>query len=1086
MNGKFLGLPFGAAIRTFAAASLLSFIAGAHAQDNPAPADNATPPAADSSTPPPDAAAPAEAAPADTAAAPADATAAAPAGDTATATEAAPATPDAAQAPLPTIPVKAGDNAEPAKDTTRLDTIEVTGSRIRRTDFESAQPVLILTRKDIERTGLTSIGDLLQKLPAAGTALGTTVNNGGSGAVEVDLRNLTSARVLVLVNGHRWVNGLSSTSTSSVDLTTIPISVIERVEVLKDGASAIYGSDAIAGVINIITRKDYSGAEFRTQAGVYSKGDGLTQSHSLSIGSIIDKTSLFFDLSFTRQDAIYNGTRELTSVPTFGTGSSRGSGGIPQGHFQFVPTPQTASGLTAADPMSCTGAPLCDVTVKNGATGATFADFRHFDKIKDPYNYAPVNYLLTPNERTGVFGQISRQLTPDIAFHTELLYNLRRSAQNLAPMPILAGDLAPPPFDTLFVSATNTFNRLGQDIGKGASGPLTPGSGLARNRSLLYGNRVFSEDVDTIRAGFSFDGGLDLAAIRIPRLINWDLGYSYAETKQKQTNEGLYDLTRLAQALGPATGCLAPCVPFSLFGANITQQMLGYVSYTGIGSTRALRRDLYLNLSTELFQFFDNGPVGMAVGAERREEAYQNQPDPLVVSGTSSGNRAKPTGGGYDVNEYYTELSLPLLRNVDLDSIPGLSNVAWLKDRGLAKELDLSLAGRLSEYGSFGNAKTGKVGLRWKPVDDLLVRGTYSSAFRAPNLGELFLGNSDSFPGILDYCSQDVRATNANANTNCGTDGVSSAYVQISGQLLQVLSGNPNLKAETAHTGTAGIVYSPSYVPDLNIYVDWYRISANKFISVLDAQGIFDSCYNVAPSQRSQCQYIKRNATSGQVTEIDTPFLNLARVRTEGVDFKFDYALPWRARGDFKLLFDSTYLTAFDQFNPGSGNREILDPNFKAGRHATLGAAFPRFKANGTLEWKSANWNASWSTRYIGPMTENCVDGIGDETNKQTLRDLGLCSKPTPGVRADDPTTPNVDETVTDMSQNVLKPTFYHSVQIGYELADWGTQLVLGVNNVLDTDPPPSYATSTIYTFEPTQYDIPGGRFPYVRLSKTF
>ena len=1023
----------GLAVRTLSLTLLVAGLGNAQAQDNPAP----------EAAPPAEAPAPAaEAAPA-----PAETTAA-PAADT-----------------VPTIPVETAKEAPP-KETTHLDTIEVTGSRIKRTDYETAAPVLVVKREDIDRTGLTSIGDLLQKLPAAGTALGTSVNNGGTGAVEVDLRNLTSARVLVLVNGHRWVNGLNSTSTSAVDLTTIPISVIERVEVLKDGASAIYGSDAIAGVINIVTRKNYSGAELHSQVGAYQGKDGLTQSHSLSIGNVLDKTSMFMDLSFTRQDAILNGTRKLTSEPTFGTGNSRGSGGTPQGHFQFVPTPQTAAGLSAADPNACTGAPLCDVTVVDGGTGANFTEFRAFDPVNDPYNYAPVNYLLTPNERSGVYAQIGHQLTPDVALHSELLYTLRRSSQNLAPMPILAGDLAPPPFNTLYVSVTNMYNFLGQDIGKGAQGPLTPGSGLARNRSLLYGNRLFQEDVDTLRGSFSADGSFDLANLGLNRLMSWDVGYSYAESKQQQTTAGLYNLTNFAKAIGPATDCVAPCVPFNMFGANITQQMLDYVSYTGVGTTRAVRRDLYANASLETFDFFGNGPVGFAFGFERREETYGNIPDPLVAAGQSSNNRAKPTAGGYNVNEIYSELSLPLLRNLAFNDIP------------VAEELDLSLAGRYSDYARFGKAKTGKVGLRYKPYNDLLVRSTYSSAFRAPNLGELYLGNSDSFPGILDWCDPTVAQQNSTAN--CQADGVPPTYVQLSGQLLQVLSGNPNLQAEPAHTLTAGLVYSPSYVPDLNVYLDYYRITAKNFISVKDAQGIFDHCYLPAQADRYDCEYIHRDPTSGVVTQIDTPFLNLARVVTSGLDFNADYRLPWQDFGLFKVAFDSTYLLQYDQYNPLKGSAETLDTNFTAGRHATLAAAFPRLKANLTADWSQGNWSASYSLRYISAMTEACVDGL-----TPALRDLGLCSKPDP-AHADDPTTPLVDESKVDNSENVMKAMVYHAVQVSYTLTPWATQVTLGVNNLLDTDPPPSYATSTLYTFEPTQYDIPGGRFPYVRIGKNF
>jgi iron complex outermembrane recepter protein len=964
-----------------------------------------------------------------------------------------------------TIEVQTGE-AEEAPGATELDTIQVTGSRIKRTDYETAHPVLVVTREDIERTGLSSIGDLLQDLAPAGSALGTTFNNGGTGAIEVDLRNLGSNRVLVLVNGHRWVNGLRSLGTNVVDLTTVPISVVERIEVLKDGASAIYGSDAVAGVINIITRQDFQGAEFRTYFAGYDEGDGLTQSHALSFGNVSEDTNLFFDLSFTRQDGIYTDARKQFKDNIPGTGKTRGSGTTEQGRFVFSPTPANEAALTALDPDACTGfvpLNLCDVTTALGADGSSIANYVHYTSDFS-YNVAGDNYFVTPNERTAMYGQIAHKLTPDIQFTSELLYNLRRSRQALAPMPIQVGDLvAFPPFGPVYVSATNIYNPFDQDIGRGSGGaPLAPGFGGALRRNIEGGQRIFRQDVDTLRGGANFSGFFDV----LERALDWDVGYSYGESKGTDTSDGLLNMNRVARALGPDIDCTNDpenaCVPLNVFGSGvITPQMLDYIMYEGSSTTRQVMRDAYANLSSDLFDL-GTGMITAAIGLEYREEIYESIPDALVQQGISSTNRAKPTRGGYDVKEVYFELAVPLLSELPY-----------------ADALDLSLAGRHSDYSRFGTADTGKIGLRYKPIDDILVRSTYSTSFRAPSVGELFLGNSDSFSGAIDPCSADSRATNATADANCGADGVPNTVVQLLPQILDVFQGNLDLKAEEATTLTAGVVWSPTFIPEFNLYLDWYRIELDNYITIPGAQYLLDACYTAStdPGRRRYCDQIQRDPISGQVTQIFDPYLNFARLETEGFDVTMDYVLPWlRDFGRFKVLADAAYLTNYEIFSEAPDGTPVVD-RF-AGTHGFF-TAYPRLRANTALDWALDNWSASWSVRYVHAVTEPCVDGL-----EPSLRDMGLCSLPDSNVAADDPATVE-DETDPDDSENELKRAFYHNVRIGYQVPSWTSKIELGVNNVLDQEPTPSFVFSPVYGYEPTMYEVPG-RFLYVRLQKAF
>jgi iron complex outermembrane receptor protein len=340
-------------------------------------------------------------------------------------------------------------------DSTKLDRVEVTGSRIKRTQLEGAMPVTSVTREDIDKTGLASIGDLLQELPSAGSALNTNFNNGGDGSTRVDLRNLGSNRVLVLVNGRRWVN--ITGGSGSVDLNTIPISIIERVEVLKDGASAVYGSDAIAGVINIITRKDFDGAQANAQIGEFDEGDGRGEFYDFSVGSSGSRSSAFFNASYFNQAPVMAGDREISKEPTFGGGTNFGSSTTPNGRFRF--DADTAGNGTPCTTMAIqaiwcggtfgathTGAPTGNTAfdVPNPATnpGAPTIDTdpndtSQFVAMTDLYNFAPENYLGTPSERWSIFAQGRYDINDNVTFTTEALFNKRVSEQLLAAMPVV-------------------------------------------------------------------------------------------------------------------------------------------------------------------------------------------------------------------------------------------------------------------------------------------------------------------------------------------------------------------------------------------------------------------------------------------------------------------------------------------------------------------------------------------------------------------------------------------------------------------------------------------------------------------------
>lgn len=993
---------------------------------------------------------------------------------------------------------------------TRLETIEVTGSRIRRSDYETAQPVLVISRQDIERSGLTAIGDLLQNLPQAGAALNTAFNNGGDGSVEIDLRNLGSNRVLVLVNGRRWVGGLSQLRTNSVDLNTIPISIIESIEVLKDGASAVYGSDAIAGVVNIKTRRDFNGAELRGHAQVYDDGKGLTQAYNYSAGSFNGTTGVFMDVSYVTQGELFAGDRALSALPTFGTGISRGSAFTPQGRILFVPTPTNGNAISNFDTgpaalcrdlaggvvVGTAGVPgepalnlpfgspltLCDLARRPDAGADPTGNYARWDQNIDAYNYAPINYLLTPNERTSIFAQISHQFENDIRFTSEALYNLRKSAQRLAETPLAVGDALPAPFNLGYVAADNPFNptnpqspyyipgTMPQDIGRADAAAGLIGLGAVLRRMVELGPRKFQQDVDTLRIGGGFDGQWSLAGT----LVNWEAGGAYSESKLATTEAGLVNMERLARAVGPIANCTgdgvnppppsaAGCVPFDFFGGpgTITPEMLAYVAYTAHDTARQRQRLFYGNASTR-FSVGEWLPdtVGFATGLELRTEAFESQPDPLKVAGTSSTNASSPTKGSYDAFEAYAELALPLVANVML-----------------VDSLNLSLATRYSDYGELGSNVSSKVGVEWRMFDDLLLRSTWSEGFRAPSITELFLGAVVSFPEVTDPCASSERDEDPNVAANCDADNASTT--QTNAQLPTVFGGNPNLDPETATSLTAGLVYSPDFLPDFNVAVDWYRIELDNFISFIGTDQIFDLCYRADPGQRSLCEKVQRGP-DGQITRIDNTATNFSALEVEGVDFNIDWKIQggWLDRiGNLRFLFDGAYVTRYDTIVPSASGEDVRTnlAGFEFGGQG----AIPRFKAKAELLWNNGPWQASWSTRFIYHVVEICDDGRQDPgaangganpTPILSLEEYGLCSGP---------------EHPRYGLLNKIDTTFYHDVQFGYQIANWGTQLVLGVINVLDQDPPKVF-TAFASTYDPTTYDLPGSRTPYLRFVTRF
>jgi iron complex outermembrane receptor protein len=889
------------------------------------------------------------------------------------------------------------------------ETIVITGSRIRRDPLDQAQPITFLDETDIARTGLTSAADVLQRLPSSGGALNSRFNNSGNfgnppdgggvgaGAAEVDLRYLGSKRVLVLVDGIRYVNGASASGVpGATDLNSIPESMIERIEVLQDGASAIYGSDAIAGVVNIISRKEQKGFRASAQLGVMSEGDGFTRNLQLSwgTGKLDSGTSLVVGGNYVKQDGISSAGRDISLFPTPGTTACDNScsSGTPNGRFILLGQ---------------------DLTLKAPVIGRnpTLADFRPFAGAPDRFNFAPYNFIQTPLERYGLFANLRQELGDFAAFSLKGVWNRRNSKNQAAPLPLFVGPDAGNGnlLDTISIHSTNPFNPFGVTLG--------PSNYAFIGRRVVEGGpRRYNQKVETWYVTATVDGRFQVG----DRDWYWDVNAAYGRNKAEQTVFGNVNAANLARALGPVAACTAPCVPFNIFGGqgSITQAMYDYVAFEQNDTSLQTQWDYTANLSGELFDL-PGGAAAFAIGVEHRNQDGRFDPDEIVALGFGSDIPALPTIGGYTVNEAYAELRLPLLR-----------------DTAFFNRLELTGAARYSRYSESGSTTTFKAGVNWKPVEDLLFRGSWSEGFRAPTIGELFGTPSRFDQEIVDPCSAVGGVIPAAVRTNCIASGVpaNGSYVQANPQLPVITGGNRLLDPETSETWGFGAVWSPSFVPRLSLEANYFDIKLDNAIQAIDAEVLLGR--RAETGDALSCAAITRTG-SGAVGQIRGLLQNIASIETDGLDVTLNYRTGETGIGRFGLYWSNTFLFHYRVAVPSTAGVTVIDRD--GTEQGSPDQAFPKFKSTAVLDWSMKDgFGASLTGRYI--------KGV-DEANG-----------------------------------NHLNTRLYTDLQLRWEPESWnGFGFALGANNLFNVDPPACISCG-LNNMDPTTYDAPGTFF-YAKVS---
>ena len=930
----------------------------------------------------------------------------------------------------------------------QIEEIVVTGSRIRRDALDARELVLGVDVASVDG-GRKSLGDLLATLPASGSPLSTRFNSSGNfgfpadgggvaaGASQVDLRHLGAKRVLVLVDGLRWIHGSSGSGVSgATDLNTLPASAVERVEVSLEGASSIYGSDAIAGVVNIITRSP-RGVSGSLYGGRYVHG-GEARALEFSLGGQRGGTTASLHLSHVDQEPVYATAHEQTRYPVPGTGNRHGSSYTPQGRVIFT-DPNTGAFVNCALDAGVVGMPVYDPTDPCGA-----GDDYHPWSNADRFNYAAFNLTLTPSKRSGLLARIEHRLTDALDVYLRLHANNRRSLNQGAPEPVWAGGLAPSGsvLDDIVISAANPYNPFGFDLGADA---------WATRRPLESGPRIFEQDVDTRYAAAGLRG------VWTPRLraLYWDINIVVARNVAHQTKHGAHNARHMLIALGPPAACAATagCVPLNLLGGQgdgsgtITPAMLDWIGFVQRDYSDQTLRDWTFNIAGDIARL-PAGNLAFAAGFERRVERGRFRPDPVVAAGDTAGLPAQPTAGEQSVREWYGELDVPLLAG----------------RRGV-ESLAVSGALRHFHYENTGSDQAGRIALTWRPTQTLALRANWAEGFRAPNIGELHGGETRLDAVAADPCS-DLRTSGVSQTVidNCIAQGVPAdgSYVQLGNQLFLVTGGNDALLPETSESWTASLGWQPrlpNWAESLRFELDRYAHAIDGAITGLDPQAVLDGCHRDGIGE--YCAFVTRNS-SGHIARFRNTLLNAGTIETSGWDFAAVYAAPASRAGQWRAEWRATHLVDYIERVRNAAGAVVATRHLAGQTQADRGK--PRWKSSLRLEWLRGPWQASWTMRYIHGMTERCSDFL--DGSPDSLTNLGLCAMP--------------DFTDNSASRNRLEATVYHDAQFGYAHSS-GIALTLGARNLFDRDPPTS-RSATLNGYDASTYDIPGGRFAYLQI----
>jgi len=910
-----------------------------------------------------------------------------------------------------------------AQDGAAPDVIQVTGTRITRTDTVAVSPVTAVSAEQLAIVNTVNTEDFLNTLPQIIPAFDASSNNPGNGTATVNLRGLGTVRTLVLVNGRRFVG---SGPAQVVDLNNIPSALVERVDVVSGGASAVYGSDAVAGVVNFILKDDFEGIEVNAST-EFSLGDldGDITTLDITMGGNFDngRGNAVLSVGYTNREAVFQGDRDASALTYWDPGAGNAALGFILGGSTNIPGTRfrggasTNFGLTTAqvealDPNcvnnGCFGLRIDDTATLRGLRFGPFGGGT--DLTTDFYNYAPDNYLQLPQERWNMSAFATYEVNEHLEFYVNGVY-----ANN-----VVDSQLAPTPTGSLTVNV-NLDNPL---IPAALLGIITADAGsnngdgtatIRINRRMQeIGFRNSLRDTSSYQLLFGARGDIN---------DNWsyDAFANFSRSSVSQIQSGNISVQAFQDALlcdgGPTailSGCTAPAL--NIFGGpnSVSDAAGAYVSRTGAQIDDIDMFQVLATVQGELTAF--GSPLAeydpaIVLGVEYREANARSIPDSVLGPDVRGFNSSLPVGGVVDVYEFFTEIEVPLVSG-----------------RPMMESLTFNGAFRASNYNTVGSVETYAAGLGWEINDQIRVRGNFNRAVRAPNVNELFAASTNGFPGAQDPCAGGgfgsfSAATNVASCVAAGVPlaNVGTAAVQSNGQIEGLFGGNPNLIQETADTLTVGVVLTPEMVPGLTVQLDYYDITIEDAITTVPLQILLDDCHisNIA----SACAALAggRNPATGEMAAPFRPSLgsvNIGEFSTSGVDLRVDYTfgadILGLGDGDIAMTYYGGFISESDTLVSAASGVVTC-----AGEYGLeCGEPTPEYKHSLQTTWYDGPFTVSLRWRYIG----------ATDADTATIA------------------------IVSDLSDDI-EAANYFDFTFGYDVSD-NFSITTGITNITDVDVP--------------------------------
>lgn len=813
--------------------------------------------------------------------------------------------------------------AQEKSDREGVERIEVTGSKIKRIGELSPTPITVITGDMMVDAGITNVGDLLSELPSSFVGLSPETTNNtifASGLSQTSLRNLGSNRTLVLVNGRRFVG--SNPGNSAVDLNNIPSAMIARIEITTGGASAVYGSDAVAGVVNIITKRSFDGFEVDVASSKPQQDGGEEDYYSFTFGKSEGKSDFIANITYANQEQVTGAQRDFirNGIVTIDNPLNRtSSDGIP-GRIVFD-TPGYSmlnlydkTGTFTLNNRLFTFNPDGSIRPFNNNGGISYPFVANSAQNSryhvgpngpgDGYNLLEHNYLRTPIERLHLNANWAYQINDDHRFSFESTYSNTKAYGESSPAFFTASQISLNPTSPMLTPSARRFF---------ADNNVTAPIGVSWLASEI-GNRKYDQNRSLTRVTLGLEGNLSdtwgyetyIQKGHVDANSRW-----YGELLRANLNFALQATTNASGAVvcADATARAAGCVPLNIFGTGLASQAaLNYVKTDAMRDATLDQDVAGLTISGDLYEL-PAGTIGSAFTVEYRKERTSTLPDPAMRQGLLFNNSSSPLTGEFDVTEASAEFSVPLV-----------------KDMFLVKDLTLETAFRTMDYSSIGRENAWKISFNHTVNDEIKLRFNRSKSVRAPNIGELFNPPGQTFTALTDPCQQlridSAGVFRANVEKNCRADGIPQGWSPTNawitgGTKPGFIIGNEDLTAEYAYDITAGLIYTPEWLDGFSVTMDYWKFDITNMIQSHGAQSVVNFCYQLDSLDNPYCGLFTRDATTRDITNYFVKPVNSASANLSGVDIETNYGFELGSFGKLDLRLIATYLEQWEQNTTG-------------------------------------------------------------------------------------------------------------------------------------------------------------------------